>query len=762
MFYTIYQGDISTRTGELFRVFIQQYKETAPEVVGALCFPYDEPLVIERSEQELYEPIITSTATLRLLSPSDRTFLHLYSVRPATVRMIVNRKISDGNWTTYYCGTLDTDSYEEPYAYDSDYIVELAFSDFGVLKRMKYKLTGFVSLSEIIQTALQAATLTTGLVVNETTDTSFTILSQSFSLSTDNVIVSSENFYDEDNEPQTLYEALEGILQPLAWRIVVDKGIVRIFDLHSQYNQTNPPLPITWLDEDQTLAISPVYNDITITLSPYVDTSNEEGEIAFPHPTDPNINALGYQLEGLVIDEETTANTLPLTNSYQSYDYSDENRGFTIFTSKKGIGATISEDSGSKFFKIVPQGSGEEAQGIALKYATYGRDGLCGGDSPSFNDNKITGEVAIEFQFTIPPTDENLRGEKYIMRLSLPALIDYRINPFAQPVDEPSRNHIGLMDPNKETEDYWNKNFNFVYIRCRIIFEENECNHTHYYSAKPKSLEDGPVISLDETKGLWYLNEEKDTFLAYYQTVERSGQAAFNGSFTENRPPINPNTEPLAISITSADAGEYIPLPSSTVHGGTLKLQILSNNWEMAKAGEPLYKRDYEKAPSRFVRWILFKKPILELRRNRTYDSSFHTDDIETHTTINPDVEENLSIDIIFGSIPDEPIPTARGNVYTRQTLDSNESIYRIDSITRAGQSGSFQQLLAATIYSQYAEPHIRLSGTCEPIKSFFRLYTDASSPDIKFVPIASYEDVRAQTAEVTFAQLCPENYQKA
>ena len=83
-------------------------------------------------------------------------------------------------------------------------------------------------------------------------------------------------------------------------------------------------------------------------------------------------------------------------------------------------------------------------------------------------------------------------------------------------------------------------------------------------------------------------------------------------------------------------------------------------------------------------------------------------------------------------------------------------------SITPAGQSGSFQQLLAATIYSQYAEPHIRLSGTCEPIKSFFRLYTDASSPDIKFVPIASYEDVRAQTAEVTFAQLCPENYQKA
>ena len=81
MFHTIYQGNLSTRTAELFRVSIQQDMQDPPAAVSQLTFPYDEPLIIERDITEFYEPIITTTATLRVISPADRTFLPLFSVK---------------------------------------------------------------------------------------------------------------------------------------------------------------------------------------------------------------------------------------------------------------------------------------------------------------------------------------------------------------------------------------------------------------------------------------------------------------------------------------------------------------------------------------------------------------------------------------------------------------------------------------------------------------------------------------------------------
>ena len=87
-----------------------------------------EPLVIEWEDKDKEETICSSSATLGLLSPGDRTYTGLYTTKACSTRLDVYR---DG--ALYWSGTLDTETYEEPYTYRQDYEVELTFSDFGEL-----------------------------------------------------------------------------------------------------------------------------------------------------------------------------------------------------------------------------------------------------------------------------------------------------------------------------------------------------------------------------------------------------------------------------------------------------------------------------------------------------------------------------------------------------------------------------------------------------------------------------------------------------
>lgn len=773
MFHTIYQGNISTRTSSLFRVSIQQDTTTPPEAPEAIHFPYDEPLVIEREEAELHEPVITTTATLRVISPADRTFLPLSSLKPASVRLLVHRRTSPTEWQLYYAGTLDTDSYEEPYAYHSDYIVELSFSDFGILHRKKFSLKGYVTLARIINTAIQEAALPTLTTITTNTATTVTHLDTTHILTPDNILLNAENLYDEDNEPLNLHEAMAAVLQPLAWRIVAHGSSIHIFDLHSIYRLPSPHIPVKWLSDDQNLTVAPIYNDIIITLSPYVDTgTTEESHTAFPHKADPNVNALA-ETEGIIpTGEDTTYYTLPLTNKedLSNQDFSDENRGFTIYTSYKGTGASIPAISlpylsNAKFFKIIPQGNGDEAEGVAMLYSSYGEDYLNRkhGLRPSY-DNYADPHIACTFSsISIPPLTPAEKND-FVIRISLPALIDYRLNPFAEPGTE-------------DDEEIWKQYANYIYIPVRITFTPANSDTTYSYCnfmdgtgrrnlAIALPIEKNPVTTFSYYYRGWY-QSIKTSYLAYYSTSERQNTPAINGAFTENRQSINPHTATLSPSLIKADPGEHISLhtlPDDAVaNGGTITISVISNKWFICKAGKLENSTDPYRDPFDRTDWVLFKLPTIEFRHRRTYNPSFPTDDIETRTLINPNAEESLEIDIIFGSQEESPLPTARSNIYFlhQPSSASTPNRSRIDTITRAGHTGTFQQLLAATIYSQYAEPHIRLTGTCQPV-SPTSLYSDPSSPSITLIPIASYEDVRAQTAEVTFAQLSPESYIKA
>ena len=135
-----YMGEFLSRKGVVWRVEILQDNYSGN--VGQLTFEADEALVINWKHTDKEEVICGSEATLKIESPGDRTYEDLYTIEVGKIRMDVYRENS-----LYWSGTLDPEFYEEPYEKARYYVVTLTFSDFGILDRLKYNLSGMQTLA---------------------------------------------------------------------------------------------------------------------------------------------------------------------------------------------------------------------------------------------------------------------------------------------------------------------------------------------------------------------------------------------------------------------------------------------------------------------------------------------------------------------------------------------------------------------------------------------------------------------------------------
>ena len=114
-----YAGEFYAVEGTVWRCEILQEADSAFESVGKLVPSVTgAPLVIEWPEHELEEPVCGSIATLVLNSPGDRTYEDLYTVQPGRIRLDVYRE-----GVLYWSGTLDPETYEEPYEDGCNYDV---------------------------------------------------------------------------------------------------------------------------------------------------------------------------------------------------------------------------------------------------------------------------------------------------------------------------------------------------------------------------------------------------------------------------------------------------------------------------------------------------------------------------------------------------------------------------------------------------------------------------------------------------------------
>ena len=195
MMYLRYTGEFVSRAGVLWRVDLMQEADTAFATVGALEFPADEPLVLEWQREDKETVILGSNATLKIVSPGDRTYEDLYTIEVGRIRMDVYK-----NNILYWSGALDPEFYEEPYETASGYEVSLTFSDFGILDRIKYDLTGIQTLRNIIIYALQRSCILYSGIDTKQITTTFT---DGVSITNGGISVRSENFTDEDGEAST-------------------------------------------------------------------------------------------------------------------------------------------------------------------------------------------------------------------------------------------------------------------------------------------------------------------------------------------------------------------------------------------------------------------------------------------------------------------------------------------------------------------------------------------------------------------------------
>lgn len=731
--YKRYAGEFAGTDGTLWRVEIHEDSETAFSTVGELSFPYDEPLLIEWEKRAKEEVIQGSSATLKLISPGDRTYVDLYSVKPCAVRLDVYRA-----GALYWRGTLDTELYEEPYESSSGYTVSLTFSDFGVLARRKLYGHEVQSLRSILERALEAAGLAgmeiyDGYISSRLAGSPGSERAQAPTSSQaeagllDELYVSGDNFYDEDGEAITAEEVVEGVLQPLALRMIQCGGLVYVYDLNGLHAGAEKVM-LEWSGATQTLGTDRVYNNVRVKWSPYVRTGNLLETDCWTAAVDEGLTDFGpeYILDGGRPSADGKCRYTTYHYTTDSDVWGDEtDAGFTLWTSRTGKNADLTDER-VRYFKVVPQNGGTECEGVAVMYTAVGMYGDssdksmvlgCMGVMPDeLHAGSPKGVLFKSPAARITGSEVSPAGsalaidESLYLRVTVEMLLDPRSNPFETAGE--------WMEGARERtyQEQWNRYGNFVYVPVCVKWKDTGgktwCwdNRQEVQAKAPLKLK-----SLGSTLGEWKEYTESDGkpgvwgYLAYYSGSDRENTAGVANGWAKNRPGINPHSGQVTTQLSKCE-GAYVPCPAG---GGELWVEVLCGGWTAADQGCDFDKTyhstdcgfwdEYESAGRWKIRHVWMKLPEVAMVRARAFDEALDDSDITYSAELEPEAEEPLEIETICGSAAGG-VPGARG-VYL--TADGAQ----VTEITRGGYTGQVEELLIGTLYSQYARRHTTLSG---------------------------------------------------
>lgn len=535
--------------------------------------PAEEPIVIEWASDKK-DTIIGSTCTVTLVSPYDGALQTLYTTNPRLWCCLISRKAVGGNdYSDVWFGWLDPEFYEEPFVANKDYEVTLTFSDFGVLKRQLFAVSGDTStISQIIGAALDVAlpySATDSTLVSTTTDGSASVL--------DGLKVRTDNFTDEDGEVSTWYDALEGTLRPLALRIEQRQGKVWVYDINAVMMTDTPhhpvidhsvfdgegvhdgsvygnywedeeystwpiyygddeaagttgwglvtlearpaePVAVEWASDDQTLAVDETFNRVKVTFSPYAEAVlfDPEKEIQF----------------------ETTDEFTPVKNGY-GYNATEEYDSFQMSFKPVVIGENISGIASrtANLFKIKSLQGGSDCEGVIAFLTDYQYDEQTGlytinkqesesyidvpnwmGTRPSDIFSAIcnggyTPNVLYRTRRILVPNLGRLDLSQ-VLKIQIPMLYDCRYNPFEQADDD----HNILWDDQYENSGQSIKrsaNTIGLHIRVKLYANETGGEPLYYYWCDYFSnpTQARPTVTDSERllMGTWHTEEQGTT-----------------------------------------------------------------------------------------------------------------------------------------------------------------------------------------------------------------------------------------------------------
>lgn len=719
--YERYSGSFLSVSGVEWKAMILQEADSEFAPVGGLTFVSGSEIEIEWPHKDKEEVVCGSTATVTLLSPGDRTYADLYTIAPGKIKLEVYR---DGS--LYWAGLLDPEFYEEPYAYGSAYAVTLTFSDFGILERLKYNLTGIRTINEVLRDTLSRSGLPYHSVNSERVSLIVPDLAATPAL--DALAVRSENWTDEDGETASLRDVIEGILQPLGLKMVQKAGTVYVYDINGLHN-TYPHSEIVWAGDDQTLGVDKVANDVRIRFSPYAGGKlSGDGDIVDTSgDSEDDIN-----LDGSVYDKDRYTYYKGLSSGTAD----PEALSFTIFLHKEGKLPYI--HNYARYFHILPLLDGEESVGIA-NYFFSGSDRI--------NGSKTTRQptpIPVSDNVALFGTDEvylpdltGSGGKKPLLRITLPMLMDARYNPFED-------------DDIYDTEQKYLKNSTvgvFVPVMVRL-FDESGNELYHYTNTDAISIKG--TASLANTLGDWIpgTGGTNDCKLQYYTPQNIYSHDAVGG-WKDNHHAAGLTYSDAVPSFADLDAGQYLPYPPV---GGYLTVVVLAGFNLFTGADLPPGGTVIN--PKGDVRWMLFKTPVIELVNNNILHKPVSSDDVEYSGTINADAKDGIEIDTVCGTM-DGGNPTAKGLYYK-----SNGVI--VDKLIRGGRTERPEQLLIGTLYSQYAGRKTVLSGTARICPYGLRWYSDAAQGDREFMLLSEVQNLREDESVIEAAEFRPDEYKSS
>lgn len=738
-----YMGEFLSRANVVWRVEILQ--EGYSGNVGVLDFEADEALVIDWKHADKEEVICGSEATLKLESPGDRTYEDLYTIEVGRIRMDVYR-----NNALYWSGALDPEFYEEPYEAYNHYVVTLTFSDFGILDRLKYNLSGMQTLQAILLDALTRSTINYGGLDADTYCTTY--FPNGGKANPAALAVRSENFYDEDAEPSTLKEVVEGILQPLALKMIQRNGQVYVFDLNGLH--TAARRAITWDGDSQTMGVDKVANNVKVNFSPYSSAELLNGELEYG-------GEYSVEMVNLVADPG---------KSYYSYypDYSEEHRqggnwdynliNFTIFISSQGKGLAYLNPS-ARYCHILPLvGGPSETTGIAWAFHSGGHGGLDTG-WPKRILNTVTMErstVVMKTHRVFLPALSSEGQKSYYVRLSLEMLLDARYNPFT----EGNGGNEGDNYEGVKTQT------GYAFVPIAVNIYDSAGNAVCHYD-NSSIAKGGTKGHLAYCKGSWVSGEGGfgSAYLEYYDPNDLWESAGICG-WKKNRQcigrPGRGNVDVVLYdSFKQMADGQYMPYPTQggylevTVFAGVQCFDMDEYIWPITQTAweSPYYWGPNKNNWYNKVRWLLYKAPKVELVKNNLIFDAAELDDVEYSGCINKFAKEEISIDTVCGTA-NTTCPTAKG-IYCRAT-DS----LQIQTLKRAGVTDHPEKLLIGTLYSQFAARKTTLSGEAKIDTGGLCIYTERNQAGKVFMMSGETQDVITDTTDAQYTEFNADEYE--
>jgi hypothetical protein len=749
MMQTIYRGQIASQEGVIYTIEILKETDGEAAEVQDLSFPAEEPLVIEWGETSKEEVMCGSTATLTLLSPGDRTYLDLYTVQVGSVRMDVYRL-----GRLYWSGTLDTEFYEEPYSTTENYEVTLTFSDLGILDRLKYDGSGLENCWTLTERIIKAA----GFLYTDLKEMCATSVKPDGETGLSQLTVRADNFYDEEGEASTLKEVLEGVLQPLGLRVVQYAGVVYVYDLESAYNDL-PSAKVKWMSDDQTLGVDKVVNNVEIELSTYASEEVLTGDMDYPGTVTSGSSETADSDEGR---KWSYYEDLNRTGKVQFTLYTTTTWDFNTKPGLAQVGDGNAFTSQPRWCHVDPLYGGEETDCVAI----YWRADVGGTkDKPSWTGYGVKVSPYRTTSITADRDggrDDNGRTETVITQTYYPGQLVYRsYQSYMQQLMQPEKyllrvkiemrldtryNLFGSGDDNcKEVSDVAEEQINMVRMRGRIQLKDKDGNVLMH------------VENLKDFLCQWVEGADEDESMVFcWRDQSDVTKAAVNGWMTNIHygTRMNDGIE----HIESEAAGTIIPYPPQP---GYLEVELFSgvllDHCEESRLsdGSIGYSDVWGKngIESELFWWHLVKAPVVTLVNNDAKMSEVDTDDVTYSGELNAWAKEDLELNTICGTLETE-------NAAARAVYMSAETGLPLKEMTRAGRTASAEQLLIGTLYSQFADRKMKLTGTVALTEAPFGLRTEHSAKEIYFLPTGEVQNLQADETEITMVELRPDEYE--